>query len=46
VTYILLRKGMPTKHEVRKQYLQEEVPFDEELKRENQRDLEQAPQSA
>jgi multidrug efflux pump subunit AcrB len=46
VGYAILRKGMPTKHEVRKKYLQEEVPFNEELQREVEKDLEQSPQSA
>jgi multidrug efflux pump subunit AcrB len=41
VAYAILRKGMPTKHEVRKRYLQEEVPFNEELEREIKKDLEQ-----
>jgi hypothetical protein len=39
VLYSVLRKSMPTKHEVRKTYTQEAVPFDEELHRETERDL-------
>jgi multidrug efflux pump subunit AcrB len=39
VLYSILRKAMPTKHEVRKVYLQEQIPFNEELQREIERDL-------
>ncbi|MDR3608654.1 MAG: efflux RND transporter permease subunit [Oligoflexia bacterium] len=39
VAYAVMRKGMPTKHEVRKRYLQEEQPFDQELQRELEHDL-------
>jgi multidrug efflux pump subunit AcrB len=46
VTYTILRKKTPTKHEIRKKYLQEEVPFNEELEREAEKDLEQDKQSA
>jgi hypothetical protein len=46
VAYAILRKGMPTKHEVRKKYFQEEVPFNEELEREIEKDLKQEPKTA
>jgi len=39
VAYSVLRKQMPTKHEIRKLYLQEEIPFNEELRHETDRDL-------
>ena len=39
VAYAVLRKKEPTKHEIRKLYMQEEAPFDRELQRELERDL-------
>jgi multidrug efflux pump subunit AcrB len=39
VAYVLLRKANPTKHEIRKKYLREEVPFNEELERERKKEL-------
>jgi multidrug efflux pump subunit AcrB len=42
VAYAVLRRREPTKHEVRKLYHQEEVPFNRELEREAARELEGA----
>jgi multidrug efflux pump subunit AcrB len=42
VTYAVLRKGKPTKHEIRTLYMKEEKPFDDELRKETERDLQSA----
>jgi hypothetical protein len=46
VVYAAFRKAMPTKHRVRKRYLQEEQPFDNALEKTRQKDLQSSGTAA